>query len=214
MLITFEGIDGAGKTTQVQLLKEYLIQKGHEVVLLREPGGVAVAEKIRALVLESKEDINPISELLLFSASRAALIKQLVLPALEKKAIVILDRFYDSTTAYQGYGRGLDLETVNQINRIASFGLEPDLTIYLDISPEDAMVRKFSEKSLPLPLGKNGPELDRMESSGSEFYKRVRDGYKSLCQTHCHRFVEIDALKPVSEIHHKIIDSLHSRFSI
>ncbi|NTW49609.1 MAG: dTMP kinase, partial [Chlorobiales bacterium] len=154
MLITFEGIDGAGKTTQVKLLKEYLTEKGHEVVLLREPGGVAIAEKIRALVLESKEDINPISELLLFSASRAALIKQLVLPALEKKAIVILDRFYDSTTAYQGYGRGLDLEIVNQINRIASFGLEPNLTIYLDLSPEDAMSRKFAEKSLPLALGK------------------------------------------------------------
>lgn len=215
MLITFEGIDGAGKTTQVKLLKDYLTEKGHEVVLLREPGGVSIAEKIRALVLESKEDINPISELLLFSASRAALIKQLVLPALEKKAVVILDRFYDSTTAYQGYGRGLDLETVRQINRIASFGLEPNLTIYLDLSPEDAMNRKFSEKSLPLALGKTGqPTLDRMESSGSEFYQRVRDGYKTLARTENHRFLEVDALLSVSEIHHKIIDSVHSRLSL
>lgn len=214
MLITFEGIDGAGKTTQVKLLKEFLAGKGHEVVLLREPGGVVLAEKIRALVLESKEDINPISELLLFSASRAALIKQLVLPALEKKAIVILDRFYDSTTAYQGYGRGLDLEIVGQINRIASFGLVPDLTVYLDLSPEDAMKRKFSEKSLPLELGKNGPPLDRMESSGSEFYGRVREGYKTLARMQGHRFLEVDALESVSEIHHKIIDSLQSRFSL
>ncbi|KER10758.1 MAG: thymidylate kinase [[Candidatus Thermochlorobacteriaceae] bacterium GBChlB] len=205
MLITFEGIDGSGKSTQVKLLKNYFQAKKIDAVVFREPGGIELSENIRMLLLQSQQDISAVAELLLFAASRAELVKKLVLPALEKKQIVILDRFYDSTTAYQGYGRGVDLNIIADINRIASFGLSPSLTFFLDIVPEDAMMRKFSEKSLPLSFGKHDSPLDRMESSGLDFYHRVRNGYKSLSSEHRGRFVEIDALKSVTEIHKEIV---------
>ncbi|WP_294344205.1 dTMP kinase [Prosthecochloris sp.] len=205
MLITFEGIDGAGKSTQVKKLKKFLTEKGHEVLTLREPGGTAVAEKIRDLLLASKHDITPIGELLLFSASRAELVQNIIVPELRQNRIVILDRFYDSTTAYQGYGRGLDLETLHQINAISSFGLTPDFTFFLDISPEDALIRKFSEKSIPLAFEES--ELDRMESSGLAFYQRVREGYMKLVETN-ERFILLDAGDEPQKIHSKIIQKL------
>jgi dTMP kinase len=211
MLITFEGIDGSGKSTQVKLLKNYLHTKGIDAATFREPGGIALAESIRTLLLQSKQDMTSIAELLLFAASRAELVGQLILPALAKNQIVILDRFYDSTTAYQGYGRGVDLNIIADINRIASFGLAPSLTIFLDILPEDAMMRKFSEKSLPLSFGKNDSPLDRMESSGLEFYHRVRNGYKQLASEHAERFAEINALRSVTEIHKEIISRVQAK---
>ncbi len=206
MLLTFEGIDGAGKSTQVKKLKKYLSENGHEVLVLREPGGTIVAEKIRDLLLQSKHDITPVGELLLFSASRAELVQGVILPELERNKVVILDRFYDSTTAYQGYGRGLDLQMLQNINTISSFGLEPDMTFFLDISPEDALIRKFSEKSIPLAFEEN--ELDRMESSGLAFYQRVRNGYLKLAERN-KRFVLLDAGEVPRKIHTRIIQKLH-----
>jgi len=135
MFITFEGIDGAGKSTQVMKLKRQLLEQGREVMTLREPGGTPVAEQVRELLLETRHDITPVGELLLFSASRAELVQKVILPALEQGTDVILDRFFDSTTAYQGYGRGLDLGILAEINRIASCGLMPDITFYLDLTP-------------------------------------------------------------------------------
>lgn len=211
MLITFEGIDASGKSTQLRLLKQYLASKGVEALALREPGGVPLSERIRALLLESKEEMGSVTELLLFSASRAELVRALLKPALQAGRLVLLDRFYDSTTAYQGYGRGIDLDVIRQINAIASLGIEPSLTFYLDLSPECALMRKFSEKSLPLAFGKNETPLDRMESSGLDFYHRVREGYKTLARQHAHRFVEIDALQSVGEIHKQIVAALHQR---
>lgn len=207
MFITFEGIDGAGKSTQVKKLSKYLTEKGHDVLTLREPGGTAVAEKIRGLLLESKHDITPIGELLLFSASRAELVQNVIIPELERNKVVILDRFYDSTTAYQGYGRGLDLQVLQKINSISSFGLEPDLTFFLDISPEDALIRKFSEKSIPLAFEEN--ELDRMESSGLAFYQRVRDGYLKLVESN-ERFVLLNANEKPRNIHSQIVAKLNA----
>jgi dTMP kinase len=206
MLITFEGIDGAGKSTQVMKLKRYLQERKYNVLTLREPGGTETAEKIRNLLLDSKHDISPVGELLLFSASRAELVQSVILPALEQRKVVILDRFYDSTTAYQGYGRGLGLDLLGEINRIASFGLRPDITFYLDILPEDALLRKFSEKSLPLAF--ESAELDRMESSGLEFYRRVRQGYLSIIAKDSSRFVSLDAGEHPALIHQKIIRAL------
>ncbi|MBC8043116.1 MAG: dTMP kinase [Rhizobacter sp.] len=211
MLITFEGIDASGKSTQLRLLREYLFGKGKKVLLVREPGGVDVSEKIRALLLDNKNSISPASELLLFSASRSELMHRVVMPALQEGKLVLMDRFYDSTTAYQGYGRGLDLDVIAAINRIASFNIQPSLTVYLDLLPEDALMRKFSEKSLPLSFGKEEQPLDRMESSGLEFYRRVRAGYKHLLVQHPHRFIEIDALKSITEIHQEIVAALKSR---
>jgi len=214
MLISFEGIDGSGKSTQVYLLKTYLHTRGIEALVLREPGGVALAEKIRALLLESKQDIHSTAELLLFAASRAELCETLILPALRKGTVVILDRFYDSTTAYQGFGRGLDLNVIATVNRIASFGLVPALTFYLDILPEDALLRKFSEKSLPLAFGKDELPLDRMERSGLDFYRRVREGYLTLARQEPERFVQLDALRPVSDLHREIVSHLQKKFGI
>ena len=211
MLITFEGIDGAGKSTQVKKLKRYLTENGREVLTLREPGGTIVAEKIRELLLESKHDITPIGELLLFSASRAELVQQVILPELKKNKVVILDRFFDSTTAYQGYGRGLDLHLLQEINAIATFGLQPDLTFFLDISPEDALIRKFSEKSLPLAFENN--EMDRMESSGLSFYQRVREGYLKLAVSEKKRFVLFDACAEPDTIHAQIKQKVHAFFN-
>lgn len=214
MLISFEGIDGSGKSTQVKLLKTHLHARGIEALALREPGGVAMAENIRNLLLKSQSDIHPTAELLLFAASRAELCETLILPALQKGAIVILDRFYDSTTAYQGFGRGLDLNVIATVNRIAAFGLVPALTFYLDILPEDALLRKFSEKSLPLAFGKDDLPLDRMERSGLEFYQRVRAGYQTLARQEPERFVVLDALKPISELHKEIVSRLHKKLGI
>ncbi|NTV68343.1 MAG: dTMP kinase [Chlorobaculum sp.] len=205
MLITFEGIDGAGKSTQAVLLKRHLEELGRKVMTLREPGGTPVAEEIRELLLESRNDITPVGELLLFAASRAELVQQVILPALESGSDVILDRFFDSTTAYQGYGRGLDLGMLAEINRIASCGLVPNVTFYLDLTPEDALMRKFSEKSLPLAF--ESEELDRMENSGLDFYRRVRSGYHAIGAENPDRFVMIDALLSPAEIHRRIVAS-------
>jgi dTMP kinase len=210
MLITFEGIDGAGKSTQVMKLKQHLMELDHEVLTLREPGGTEVAEKIRELLLESKHDISPVGELLLFAASRAELVQKVIMPALDSGTDVILDRFADSTTAYQGYGRGLSLDMLAEINRIATFGLQPDVTFYLDITPEEAMIRKFSETSLPLQFEPR--ELDRMESSGIEFYRRVREGYLSLCSSEKRRIVRLDARQSAAAIHEEILMELKKAF--
>lgn len=206
MFITFEGIDGAGKSTQVMKLKRHLQERGREVLALREPGGTPVAEEIRELLLESRNDITPVGELLLFAASRAELVQQVIRPALKSGSDVILDRFFDSTTAYQGYGRGLDLGMLAEINRIASCGLVPDVTFYLDLTPEDALMRKFSEKSLPLTF--DSGELDRMENSGLDFYRRVREGYHAISGKNPERVVMIDALLSPAEIQRRIMESL------
>ncbi len=208
MLITFEGLDGSGKSTQVKLLKKHLIKENFDVLALREPGGVPIAEDIRELLLESKNDINAITELLLFSASRSELIKTLIIPALENQMIVILDRFYDSTVAYQGYGRKLNLDHIDLINKIASFNIKPDITFYLDILPEDSLLRKFSEKSLPLSFNDNNLPLDRMEKSGLDFYRNVRMGYKEILNNEPERVHELDALKKPSDIHKDVLKKL------
>ena len=210
MLITFEGIDGAGKSTQIRKLQKLLAGKKCEPIVLREPGGTEIAEKIRHILLESRHDISPVGELLLFSASRAELVQQVILPAIAEGKTVILDRFFDSTTAYQGYGRGLDAEMLQSIIRLSTFSLRPDVTFYLDISPENALLRKFSEKSLPLAFDEN--ELDRMERSGSDFYRRVRDGYRNIIEGEKNRFVLLDALDDPEKLHKAIVASLGERF--
>ena len=212
MLITFEGIDGAGKSTQIKKLVDYLNDLGTEVVTLREPGGTEVAEKIRHILLESRHEISPIGELLLFSASRAELVQEVIIPALANSKIVILDRFFDSTTAYQGYGRGIDLELLRSIISISTCGITPDITFYLDITPEEALKRKFAEKSLPLAF--DSEELDRMERSGVEFYRKVRQGYLDIMRNSNGRFVFIDALEPATDIHRRITDILKERLPV
>ncbi|MFM7157503.1 MAG: dTMP kinase, partial [Bacteroidota bacterium] len=141
MFITFEGIDGSGKSTQIQFLKTLLEDKGHKVTVLREPGGNIVSEKIRTLLLDSKEQIEPRSELLLFTAARAQLVSKVIRPALEGGDIVICDRYIDSSVAYQGYGRGLSIKDIEQINAFATNDLIPDITFIFDLPVEDAAIR-------------------------------------------------------------------------
>ena len=140
MFITFEGIDGSGKSTQIQLLKEMLEKRNHVVTILREPGGNILSEQIRQLLLDSKEQVDPRCELLLFTAARAQLVGSVIRPALEAGNIVICDRYIDSSVAYQGYGRGLSIESIESINDFATAGLIPDITFIFDLSVLDTLI--------------------------------------------------------------------------
>ncbi|TAL70884.1 MAG: dTMP kinase [Bacteroidetes bacterium] len=196
MLITFEGIDGCGKTTQIGLLSSYLRENGKEVLTLREPGGTEFSEKIRDLLLHSKDKLTAQSELFLFESARADLVEKIIKPELEKGTIVILDRFYDSTTAYQGYGRQIDLNVVNASNHLASKNLKPDITFFLDIPLELSYQRS------------NHRKLDKIEKSGDEFFTRVIDGYKKIAGEEPERIVNIDGTKPIGEIFKTIMDKM------
>lgn len=167
-----EGGEGSGKTTHSLLLKEYLENKGYEVLLTREPGGTALAESIRNILLSPDSNLAPLSELLLFEASRVQHIEEIVLPALHCGKLVICDRFTDATVAYQGYGRNLDLALIRKLNKAASLGLEPLLTLYMDINPGLGLskAKKLDKES----YGKNG---DRIERESATFHRNVRKGY-------------------------------------
>lgn len=189
MLISFEGIDGSGKTTQISLLKQAIASAGRVVHVFREPGGTVLSEEIRSLLLNSQMDIHPVSEMLLFSAARSQLIASKVIPALSSGAVVILDRFYDSTVAYQGYGRqSIELDKIHQVNAIASHGLVPDLTFYLRVPLEVSRQRL------------QGQQADRIEQSGVDFYKRVTEGFDALSVKES-RFCLIHADQPAEAIH-------------
>lgn len=201
MLISFEGIDGCGKSTQIDLLKNYLEINDLTYSVFREPGGSEVSEKIRELLLHDSQEMDSITELLLFSAARSQLIKEKVMPLLERDEIVILDRFYDSTTAYQGYGRELkNLEIIQIVNRLASHSTVPDITFYLKIEPELA-----HERTIKL-------SKDRMESSGIDFFRAVSNGYEELAKNE-RRFITIDASEGIDSIHSAIIKHLEPRLT-
>lgn len=193
MFITFEGIDGSGKSTQIRLLKNYFDSENREAYTFREPGGTAISEQIRKLLLHGGDEMDSVTELLLFSAARSQLISQKVAPLLDAGKIVILDRFYDSTITYQGYGRSsAPIEEIQQLNKIASHHRIPDITFYLRITPK--MAQKRTETG----------EKDRMEKSGIEFYNKVCKGFDELSESE-QRFKTIDATLPVKEIHEQII---------
>lgn len=195
LLITFEGIDGCGKSVQVRELAARLDHEKRDYVILREPGGTTIAEKIRSILLEkSKESMSPVAEFLLFSAARAQLTEHVIIPELEKGKIVILDRFYDSSTAYQGYGRGIDLNFIEQVNKMATQGIEPDLTIFLDI-PVDEMRRRMM---------KTGNKLDRMEDQDPEFFENVRAGYLKIAERNSERIHVLDGKSAIDILSNKI----------
>jgi len=191
MFITFEGLDFSGKSTQATILVERLKQSRAVVHFLREPGGTKISERIRDLLLDKKNlEMSDDAELLLFSAARAQLVKEIVVPALQRGEIVVCDRYYDSTTVYQGYGRGIDLEAVKSINRLATGGTDPDITFLVDI-PVDEIERRKQ---------RTGMTFDRMESSGRAFYERVRSGYREIARNESQRFVTLNGLLSVEEI--------------
>lgn len=196
MFISFEGIDASGKSTQIKLLEKYLLEQNFKVVVVREPGGTKLSEEIRNILL-SKENLNMTKEceIFLFSASRAQLVREVIIPKLKEGFIVLSDRFHDSTTAYQGVGRNINLEDVFAIHRVAIDDCIPDLTIFLDIPFEESVRRK---KLANLPP-------DRIESMDKEFFDKVREGYLQIQKREPERFIVISGIGSPEEIHYKII---------
>ena len=201
--ITFEGGEGCGKSTQIRLLADRLRAVGKEVLLTREPGGTALAEKIRSLVREESDDPpNSRAETLLFIASRAQVVENVIRPALASGTWVLCDRFADSTFAYQGYGRGLDLEELKRINSFATGGLEPDRTILLNVSPE------VSAKRMRAREAATNTDADRMEKAGDSFHYRLRQGFLELAAAEPDRFAVIQADGSVEEVEEAVWNSI------
>lgn len=199
MFITFEGIDFCGKSTQVELLKNYLESDNKNVLIIREPGGTEISEKIRDILLDKKNfKMTMESEIFLFSASRAQLVREKIKPFLDKGYFVISDRFHDSTTAYQGFGRGIPLESVMHINKVAIDSTIPDLTFFIDIPLDEADKRKRQ---------KSNSDLDRIEVSDDSFFTKVRNGYLYLSDSE-KRFRVIDGTKKVEEIHNIVVNEV------
>jgi dTMP kinase len=190
VLVTFEGIDGSGKTTQASLLADAL---GDDAVLVREPGGTPSAERIRELVKDPALELSPIAETLLFGAARADLVASVIRPALAAGRIVVCDRYVDSTVAYQGGARGLGIDRVEKLNHWITGGLEPDVTFLLELSPADAGTRT------------RGREGDRIEQEGERLQLEVASAYEQLASRHPARYVRIDAARPVDDVHREVL---------
>ncbi len=191
LFITFEGADGCGKTTQINLLKNYLENQGYQVVLTREPGAKGLGEKVREILLNYEGAVSDRCESFLFLADRAQNIDIIVNPAVNEGKIVLCDRHIDSTVAYQGYGRGLDIDRIKMLNNIATNGRKPDLTIVFDIDVETSMQR----------VGKN---KDRMESAGIEFHNRVREGYLKIAKEEPERIKVVNSIQTVNDVFEEV----------
>ncbi|MHB8918157.1 MAG: dTMP kinase [Desulfocucumaceae bacterium] len=198
LFIVFEGIDGAGKTTQVDMLAAALAKKGRSVTVTRDPGGTSLGESLRSVLLYSELPINPEAEALLYAAARAQLVSEKIIPALEQGSVVISDRFADSTLAYQGYGRGMIGEILDRINMLACRGLVPDLTVLMDMEPSGVAAR------LKRPV-------DRMEREGLEFLRRVRNGYLDLAGRDPGRYLVLDALEYVDQLFLRVLSAVERK---
>lgn len=190
LLITVEGTDGAGKTTQIKLMEKYLVDKGYEVVLIREPGGSKIGEQIRNVILDPNNvEMAKITEMLLYASSRAQLVEETIKPKLFQNKIIICDRFVDSSLVYQGVARGIGIELVKMVNDIALNGLTPDITFFLDVDPQTALHRRLT-----------ATKADRIESEKVDFHIRVYEGYKKISSMYGNRIKPIDANRKSEEI--------------
>ena len=196
--ITFEGIDGSGKSTQVRMLASELLFRGYEVMTTCEPGGTPLGRRLREAFLETEENVSPLAELLLFAADRAQHVNFLIKPALEQGKIVISDRYADATFAYQGAGRGFPEKTVNQVINLATGGLKPHLTLFFDLPIEKALLRTNSRNE-------KGDKRNRMDLETSEFYHRVREFYLQIAVREPKRFRVIDASGAIEEIQAQVL---------
>ena len=190
MLVTIEGIDGAGKSTLAAGLERALAERGHDVRLLREPGGAEVSERIRELVKDPARDVVPRAEALLYAAARAQLVEELLRPLLDAGVLVLLDRFVDSSLAYQGAGRGLGLDAIAAVNRFATGGLSPDCTLLLRLDPETGLARAEGRDDAP----------DRLETAGAAFFAAAAAAYDELAAAEPERFRVLDAERPPAEV--------------
>lgn len=195
LFITFEGCDGCGKTTQLELLAKFLEEKGYDVIVTREPGAKGLGTKLREILLNYDGEVSSNCESFLFLADRAQHIDTLVKPAIENGKIVLCDRHIDSTVAYQGYGRGINLEQINYLNNLATSGLKPDLTLLFDVDTETSMQR----------VGKN---KDRMESAGIEFQEKVRHGYLELAKEESKRIKVFNSKKTIEQLHQEVLNTI------
>jgi len=202
IFITFEGIDGCGKSTQCELLKDYLEGIGKEFIFVREPGGTVIGERIREILLDKKNtQMTSRAELLLFEAARAQITEEVIKPALEQGKIVLCDRFFDSSSAYQGMARGMGMDFVASLNMAATGGLKPDITFFFDITVEEALARR----------GKRGEASDRIELAGIKFQEDVRKGYLQIAEESDGRVVTIDATQGIEEIFEQIKKTLEGK---
>lgn len=201
LFISVEGTDGSGKTTQIARMKEYLEGLGYRVLLTREPGGTGIGEKIRSILLDrGNAEMSSTTEMLLYASARAQLMAEVIKPALEDGIMVIADRFVDSSLVYQGFGRGLGVTKVMEVNRIAIGGILPDLTLFFDIDPEAALVRREAA------TGKDRIEMERMD-----FHWRVYKGYQELLRIYPDRIISVAANRSVEEIAKDVTDLLNCR---
>jgi dTMP kinase len=201
--VTFEGIEGSGKTTQIRLLSDYLRLKGIPHRVTREPGGTPLADGIRALLLSAREEVVfPETELLLYEAARAQHVRAVILPSLASGEAVLCDRFSDATAAYQGFARGIDGGAVERIDAFAVGGLVPDLTVLLDLAPEDGFVR----------IRARGARPDRIESESLAFHRKVREGYRRLSARCPDRFACIDGSLPAEDVFLRVREAVSRRF--
>ena len=192
LFITFEGADGCGKTTQIELLNKYLQENGFKTLITREPGAKGLGEKLREILLNYDGEVSPNCESFLFLADRAQHVDCVIKPALNDGVIVLCDRHTDSTVAYQGYGRQLNIEQIKKLNEIAVNGLKPDLTIVFDIDIETSMQRV-------------GKTKDRMESAGMDFFNRVRNGYLAIANEEPNRVKVINSADTIEDIHNQVV---------
>jgi dTMP kinase len=201
LLITFEGIDGSGKTTQLKMTAGFLRKQGYRFLILREPGSTPVAEQIRKILLGRENKIGPASELLLYLAARADLAQKVIAPALERGVIVLCDRFYDSTMAYQGYGRGLDIPLIERLNGLAIGKVRPNLTFLVDVDYQTSLKRRKRES-------------DRLESESKAFFDRVRGGFLAIARNEKNRIVVLDGKKPAEDIFAEVEICLRKKLNI
>ncbi|GIK28474.1 MAG: dTMP kinase [Chloroflexi bacterium] len=203
MFITFEGMDGSGKTTQIERVTAYLRGRGIDLLVTREPGGTPVGEDIRAILMDkANTGLVPRAEMLLFCASRAQLVSEIIVPHLERDGVVLCDRYIDSSLAYQGYGHGLNIKELRSVLNFATGGLLPDLTIYLDVTPDEGLRRRAAGSLF-------GEEFNRIDAMASEFHRRVYKGYATIGRSAGGRWARIDAAQHPDAVFDDIVGVLN-----
>lgn len=205
LFITFEGIEGCGKTTQIRLLEDFLKLRSHDTILTREPGGTRIGDQIRKILLSvENRGMFPVTELFLYAAARSQHVEEVIAPALKDGKIVLCDRFADATTAYQGAARRIERNFLTQVHNIAANGLKPDLTILLDLPAEIGLKRAWERNERERLTGKE----DRFEQEAVDFHERVRDGYLEIAREEPFRVKVFNALEPIDAVHQKVVQEI------